>query len=53
LNDWSNATNLASLFEILGKWNIDLTAKDNEINHTINADGTLEIMSIDIADACI
>ncbi|KAA6338530.1 MAG: hypothetical protein EZS28_052692, partial [Streblomastix strix] len=30
LNDWSNATHLASLYDILGKWNLDQTAKDKD-----------------------
>ncbi|KAA6359371.1 MAG: hypothetical protein EZS28_045102, partial [Streblomastix strix] len=52
LNDWSNATHLASLFDILGKWNLDLTAKDKDFN-IINEDCTLDAMPKDIADACI
>ncbi|KAA6315404.1 MAG: hypothetical protein EZS28_055428 [Streblomastix strix] len=30
LNDWSNATHLAALYDILGKWNRAQTATDKE-----------------------
>ncbi|KAA6364943.1 MAG: hypothetical protein EZS28_039530 [Streblomastix strix] len=53
LNDWSNAHHLASLHEILGSWNVDLTAKDDDISSTVSQDCTLETMPIEIADACI
>ncbi|KAA6377968.1 MAG: hypothetical protein EZS28_026506, partial [Streblomastix strix] len=52
LNDWSNATHLASLFDILGKWNFDLTAKDKDFSIIIE-DYTLDTMLKDIADPCI
>ncbi|KAA6395906.1 MAG: hypothetical protein EZS28_008566 [Streblomastix strix] len=51
-NDWSNATHLASLFDILGKWNIDLTAKDMNICIIID-DCILDQMPKDTADVCI
>ncbi|KAA6383067.1 MAG: hypothetical protein EZS28_021407 [Streblomastix strix] len=53
LNDWSNAHHLASLHNILGSWNVDLTAKDDNISNTVSQDCTLEAMPIEIADACI
>ncbi|KAA6362807.1 MAG: hypothetical protein EZS28_041666, partial [Streblomastix strix] len=53
LNDWSNAHHLASLHNILGSWNVDLTAKDDDISNTVSQDCTLEAMPIEIADACI
>ncbi|KAA6373867.1 MAG: hypothetical protein EZS28_030606, partial [Streblomastix strix] len=52
LNDQSNATHLASLFYILGKWNLDLTAKDKHFS-IINEDCASDQMLKDIADACI
>ncbi|KAA6398181.1 MAG: hypothetical protein EZS28_006293 [Streblomastix strix] len=53
LNDWSNAHHLTSLHNILGSWNVDLTAKDDDISNTVSQDCTLEAMSIEIAEACI
>ncbi|KAA6381612.1 MAG: hypothetical protein EZS28_022860 [Streblomastix strix] len=53
LHDWSNAHHLASLRNILGSWNVDLTAKDDHISNTVSQDCTLEAMPIEIADACI
>ncbi|KAA6385016.1 MAG: hypothetical protein EZS28_019458, partial [Streblomastix strix] len=38
LNDWSNAHHLTSLHEILGSWNVDLTAKDDDISNTVSQD---------------
>ncbi|KAA6400165.1 MAG: hypothetical protein EZS28_004313 [Streblomastix strix] len=52
LNNWSNATHLASLYEILGKWNLDLTTKDNYFCK-INEDCIIDIMPVGITDACI
>ncbi|KAA6384978.1 MAG: hypothetical protein EZS28_019498, partial [Streblomastix strix] len=52
LNDWSNPTHLASLYDIIGKLNLDLTAKDKDFN-IINDDCTLDQMPKAIADACI
>ncbi|KAA6401015.1 MAG: hypothetical protein EZS28_003454 [Streblomastix strix] len=53
LNDRSNAHHLASLHNILGSWNVDLTAKDDDISNTVSQDCALEAMQIEIADACI
>ncbi|KAA6398656.1 MAG: hypothetical protein EZS28_005819 [Streblomastix strix] len=53
LNDWSNALRLASLHNILGSWNEDLIAKDDDISNTVSYDCILEAMPIEIADACI
>ncbi|KAA6365398.1 MAG: hypothetical protein EZS28_039075 [Streblomastix strix] len=52
VNNQSNATHLASLYEILGKQNLDLTAKNKDFS-IIDDDYTLDIMPKDIADACI
>ncbi|KAA6369583.1 MAG: hypothetical protein EZS28_034889, partial [Streblomastix strix] len=46
LNDQSNATHLASLYDILGKWNLDQTAKDKDFS-IINEDCTLDTMPKD------
>ncbi|KAA6383517.1 MAG: hypothetical protein EZS28_020955 [Streblomastix strix] len=53
LNDWSNAHHLASLHNILRSWNVDQSAKDDDISNTVSQDCTLEAMLIEIADACI
>ncbi|KAA6383794.1 MAG: hypothetical protein EZS28_020680 [Streblomastix strix] len=55
LNDWANATHLASLYDILGKWNLDLTSKDlsSKDFSIINDDCTIEPMSKQIADSCV
>ncbi|KAA6383281.1 MAG: hypothetical protein EZS28_021192 [Streblomastix strix] len=52
LNDWFNATHLASLYDILGKWNLDLNAKNKDFSIN-NEDCTLDIMPKDIAEACL
>ncbi|KAA6403782.1 MAG: hypothetical protein EZS28_000692 [Streblomastix strix] len=52
LNDLSNATYPVLLFDILGQWNVDLTAKDKDFS-IINDDCTLDQMPKDMADACI
>ncbi|KAA6382292.1 MAG: hypothetical protein EZS28_022183, partial [Streblomastix strix] len=52
LNDWSNATHLASLYDILGNQNLDLTAKDKDFS-IINDDCTIHTMPKEIVDACI
>ncbi|KAA6369518.1 MAG: hypothetical protein EZS28_034954, partial [Streblomastix strix] len=53
LNGWSNAHRLASLHNILDSWNVDLTAKYDDISYTVSQDCTLEAMPIEIADVCI
>ncbi|KAA6357736.1 MAG: hypothetical protein EZS28_046737, partial [Streblomastix strix] len=45
--------NDASFHNILGYWNVDLTAKDDDISNIVSQDCTLEAMPIEIADACI
>ncbi|KAA6369867.1 MAG: hypothetical protein EZS28_034607 [Streblomastix strix] len=52
LSDWFNTTHLASLYDILGKWNLDLSAKDKDFCK-INEDFTLDTMPIEILDTCI
>ncbi|KAA6387183.1 MAG: hypothetical protein EZS28_017289 [Streblomastix strix] len=45
---------LASLHNILGHWNVDLTAKkDDDISNSVSYESTLEAMPIEIADTCI
>lgn len=43
INDWSNAAHLASLYDILGKWSLELTAKVKDFS-VINENYTHDIM---------
>ncbi|KAA6384833.1 MAG: hypothetical protein EZS28_019640 [Streblomastix strix] len=62
INDWANMTNLASLREILEKWNVDIEVsyaeygkqlQERMLNQQINNDGMIEPMSNELAQACI
>ncbi|KAA6358381.1 MAG: hypothetical protein EZS28_046092, partial [Streblomastix strix] len=62
INDWANMTNLASLREILEKWNVDIEVsyaeygkqlQERMLNQQINNDGMIEPMSNELAQACV
>ncbi|KAA6363417.1 MAG: hypothetical protein EZS28_041056, partial [Streblomastix strix] len=62
VNDWENASHLASLREILDKWNIDIEMSykdyaqqqhDRIYGVQINDDGAIEQMNDELAQACI
>ncbi|KAA6374579.1 MAG: hypothetical protein EZS28_029894, partial [Streblomastix strix] len=62
VNDWENASHLASLREILDKWNIDIEMSykdyaqqlhDRKYGIQINDEGTIEQMSDELAQACV
>ncbi|KAA6366862.1 MAG: hypothetical protein EZS28_037611 [Streblomastix strix] len=52
LNDWFKATHFASFYDILGKWNLEFTAKDNDFSIS-NEDCTFDQKPKDIAAAFI
>ncbi|KAA6352730.1 MAG: hypothetical protein EZS28_051743, partial [Streblomastix strix] len=62
VNDWENASHLASLREILDKWNIDIEMSykdyaqqqhDRIYGVQINDEGTIEQMNDELAQACV
>ncbi|KAA6361263.1 MAG: hypothetical protein EZS28_043210, partial [Streblomastix strix] len=62
VNDWGNASHLASLREILDKWNIDIEMSykdyaqqqhDRIYGVQINDNGAIEQMNDELAQACI
>ncbi|KAA6363246.1 MAG: hypothetical protein EZS28_041227, partial [Streblomastix strix] len=62
VNDWENASHLASLREILDKWNIDIEMSykdyaqqqhDRIYGVQINDDGAIEQMNDELAQACV
>ncbi|KAA6360880.1 MAG: hypothetical protein EZS28_043593, partial [Streblomastix strix] len=62
VNDWENASHLASLREILDKWNIDIEMSykdyaqqqhDRIYGVQINDDGVIEQMNDELAQACV
>ncbi|KAA6389502.1 MAG: hypothetical protein EZS28_014971 [Streblomastix strix] len=62
VNDWENASHLASLREILDKWNIDIEMsykdctqqqQDRIYVEQINKDGAIEQMNDELAQACV
>ncbi|KAA6394722.1 MAG: hypothetical protein EZS28_009747 [Streblomastix strix] len=62
VNDWENASHLASLREILDKWNIDIEMSykdyaqqqhDRISGVQIKDDGTIEQMNDEFAQACV
>ncbi|KAA6400162.1 MAG: hypothetical protein EZS28_004310 [Streblomastix strix] len=62
INDWENVSHLASLREILDKWNIDIEMSYKNYAQQqhyriqlvqINADGTIEQVNDELAQACV
>ncbi|KAA6356808.1 MAG: hypothetical protein EZS28_047665 [Streblomastix strix] len=62
INDWENVSHLASLREILDKWNIDIEMSykdyaqqqhDRIYGVQINDEGTIEQMNDELAQACV
>ncbi|KAA6321422.1 MAG: hypothetical protein EZS28_054556, partial [Streblomastix strix] len=62
VNDWENASHLASLREILDKWNIDIEMSykdyaqqqhDRIYGVQVNDEGTVEQMNDELAQACV
>ncbi|KAA6360967.1 MAG: hypothetical protein EZS28_043506 [Streblomastix strix] len=62
INDWENVSHLASLKEILDKWNIDIEMSykdsaqqqyDRIYGVQINDEGTIEQMNDELAQACV
>ncbi|KAA6379291.1 MAG: hypothetical protein EZS28_025183 [Streblomastix strix] len=62
INDWKNVSHLASLREILDKWNIDIEMSykdqaqqqhDRIYGVQINDDGAIEQMNDELAQACV
>ncbi|KAA6384147.1 MAG: hypothetical protein EZS28_020326 [Streblomastix strix] len=62
INDWDNASHLASLRQILDQWNIDIKMsykdyvqqqQDRKYGMQINNDGTIDKMDDELALACV
>ncbi|KAA6373560.1 MAG: hypothetical protein EZS28_030913 [Streblomastix strix] len=62
VNDWENSSHLASLREILDKWNVDIEMSleeyvqqqlDRKYGQQITDDGTIEQMNDELAQACV
>ncbi|KAA6402424.1 MAG: hypothetical protein EZS28_002042, partial [Streblomastix strix] len=62
INDWANASHLASLRQILDQWNVDIEMSqqdyvqqqhDRNYGVQINDDGTIDKMNDELALACI
>ncbi|KAA6394379.1 MAG: hypothetical protein EZS28_010094 [Streblomastix strix] len=51
LNDWSNATHPVLLYDILGKWNLELIAKGKDFR-IFNEDCTPDIMLVELSEVC-
>ncbi|KAA6385123.1 MAG: hypothetical protein EZS28_019349 [Streblomastix strix] len=62
INDWDNASHLASLRQILDQWNVDIEMsqqdyvqqqQDRKYGVQINDDGTIDKMNDELALACV